>query len=326
MVRLILFALTCACLSVARPDHAASNSARADSSFRGYTRLGDWARANNFQLHWLDAAGTALQLSNHSSRFVFYRDSREAELGGVRVCLSFPVFFISSTAYISDLDLETAIRPLLYPPKNAQGSKIRSIVLDPGHGGKDPGNIVGFHQEKKYALLLAQEVADQLRRAGFAVTLTRTADNFVELPDRPVIARRRGADLFISLHWNELPGNSEMKGAQIFCLTPAGASSSNAGRSAIGVRASPGNRNNSQNLFLAYALQKSLLSNVGVEDRGVRRARYWVLRDATMPAVLIEGGFMSNPGEAKKIYDPAYRQQMARAIVAGVLEYKRQVE
>ncbi len=61
-----------------------------------------------------------------------------------------------------------------------------------------------------------------------------------------------------------------------------------------------------------------------MEDRGVRRARYWVLRDAEMPAVLIEGGFMSNPAESKKIYDAGYRRQMAKAIVAGVLAYKAQ--
>ena len=69
-----------------------------------------------------------------------------------------------------------------------------------------------------------------------------------------------------------------------------------------------------------------LLGNVGVEDRGVRRARYWILRDAAMPAILIEGGFMSNPAEANRVYDANYRRQMARAIVQGVIAYQRQVQ
>ncbi|HWF18427.1 MAG TPA: N-acetylmuramoyl-L-alanine amidase, partial [Verrucomicrobiae bacterium] len=193
--------------------------------------------------------------------------------------------------------------------------------------GKDPGNIVGLQQEKKYTLLLAQELCDQLRRVGFNASLTRTTDAFIPLPDRPEIARRRAADLFISVHWNELPRNRDMKGAQTFCLTPAGASSSNSGgRSLIGAWRSPGNRNDEKNMLLAYAVQKSLLGNVGVEDRGVRRARYWILRDATMPAILIEGGFMSNPVEAQRIYDAGYRRQMAHAIVEGIRAYQRQVE
>lgn len=257
---------------------------------------------------------------------VFPKDSREAELGGVHVCLSYPVIVRDGVPYISQTDIETSIRPLLAPSKNSRGARIRNIVIDPGHGGKDPGNIVGSQQEKRYTLLMAQELCDELRRAGFNASLTRTTDGFIPLPERPEIARRRGADLFISVHWNELPGNRSMRGAQTFCLTPAGATSSNSGSHGIGVRSSPGNRNDAKNLLLAYALQQSLLMKLGVEDRGVRRARYWILRDATMPAVLIEGGFMSNPTEASRIYDANYRRQMAHAIVEGIRTYQRQVE
>jgi N-acetylmuramoyl-L-alanine amidase len=324
--RVLLLLLVCGCpWRLSGAQTRAPRQGRTEFSTRGYARLSDWARANGFELRW-SRAGDALQLSNRFWQMVFPRDSREAELGGVHVCLSYPVLVRDGVAYISQTDLDTAIRPLLLPPKNTKGSRIRTIVIDPGHGGKDPGNIVGSQQEKRYTLLLAQELCDQLRRAGFNASLTRTADTFIPLPDRPEIARRRGADLFISVHWNELPGNREMKGAQTFCLTPAGASSSNAGRGGIGAGRSPGNRNDEKNVLLASALQKSLLGNVGVEDRGVRRARYWILRDATMPAALIEGGFMSNPAEANRIYDAGYRRQMAHAIVEGIRAYQRQVE
>jgi hypothetical protein len=78
-------------------------------------------------------------------------------------------------------------------------------------------------------------------------------------------------------------------------------------------------------LLLAYQVQKSLVRNLGAKDRGVRRARYWVLRDATMPAILVEGGYMTHPDESKKIYNAAYRHQMAQAIVIGILTYQRLV-
>ena len=201
------------------------------------------------------------------------------------------------------------------------------ICLDPGHGGKDTGTRNGFQQEKKYTLLLAQEVRDQLNRAGLKATLTRTTDTLIDLPVRPDLARRRGADLFVSLHFNGANGSrNEIRGIEVYCLTPSGASSTNARGEGGGAGPAPGNRNNDKNMFLAYLVHKSLVRSLPTEDRGVRRARFAVLREAQMPAVLIEGGYMSHPSESKKIYDPAYRRQMARAIVDGLLAYKRQVE
>jgi N-acetylmuramoyl-L-alanine amidase len=208
-----------------------------------------------------------------------------------------------------------------------KGARVKTIVIDPGHGGRDPGNQDGSHQEKKYTLLLAQELCDQLKHAGFNASLTRTTDTLIDLPVRPDIARRRGADLFISLHWNSVQnGKSQVRGVETYCMTPAGASSSNAGGEIRDAGSKPGNRNNEKNMLLAYQIQKSLLKNLGTEDRGVRRARFMVLCNAGMPAVLVEGGYMSHATESKKIYDPAYRRQMARAMVEGVLAYQRQIE
>jgi N-acetylmuramoyl-L-alanine amidase len=291
-----------------------------------YVRLADWARVNNFETRWLKRE-ESLELTNRGSRLLFGMDSREAEINDIKVWLSYPVVLRNGSAYISEADLKTAIKPVLYAPHNPRSAKIKTIVLDPGHGGKDPGNQDGSRQEKKYALLLAEELSDQLKHAGFKTSLTRTSDTLIDLPVRPDIARRRGADLFISLHWNSAgSGRNEVKGVETYCLTPEGASSTNAGGEVIGAGAKPGNLYNNKNMFLAYTIQKSLRKNLAVEDRGVRRARFAVLRTAEMPAVLIEGGFMSHPTESKRIYDPAYRRQMAKAIVEGVLAYKAQVE
>jgi N-acetylmuramoyl-L-alanine amidase len=106
----------------------------------------------------------------------------------------------------------------------------------------------------------------------------------------------------------------------VFALTPAGAPSTMSGDKDA---AMTGNRNDRQNVYLAYQVQKALTSSYAAYDRGVQRARFVVLKDATMPAILVEGGFMSHPAEARRIYDPAYRKRMAKAIVDGILAYKR---
>ena len=117
-----------------------------------------------------------------------------------------------------------------------------------------------------------------------------------------------------------------MKGVEVYCLAPAHTSSTNARGEGAGAGAYPGNRLDARNMLLAYQLQSALVTELRLEDRGVRRARFAVLRSAEMPAVLIEGGFMTNPAAAKNIFDANYRRQMAKAIVDGVLAYKRMVE
>ncbi|HEY4984885.1 MAG TPA: N-acetylmuramoyl-L-alanine amidase [Verrucomicrobiae bacterium] len=313
--------------SAQRRAVAPLRAAAPPSPGRGYVRLWDWARLNNFDIRWLQR-DKVLELSSHrGSRLVFTAESREAQINGIKVLLSFPLAVGNSVGWISSLDLRAAVQPVLYPLKNPRGAKIKNIVLDPGHGGKDPGYQGRSYQEKKYTLLLAQELRDQLLRAGFNVSLTRSTDAFVDLPVRPDLANRRRADLFISLHFNAVEsGVNQVSGSQVYCMTPVGASSTNARGAGAEAAASIGNRNDAKNILLAYQLQKSLTRNLGAEDRGVCRGRLAVLRDATMPAVLIEGGYLSHPVEGRKIVDPAYRRQMAKAIVNGVLAYKDLVE
>ena len=294
-----------------------------------YVSLSEWARANVFTVHWLERDKT-LQLDGRGAHLTFNvearSDARRAQINGVQTWLAFPILYQNGRALISQIDLENTLGPVLSPPANRRGVDIKTICLDPGHGGKDPGNRAGSNEEKKYTLLLAQEVAAQLRTAGFNVVLTRNSDAFVDLPDRPAIARKRSADLFVSLHFNSTEeGRNEVKGTEIFCLTPAGATSTNA-RGEGDTRWVTGNKNDERNMLLAYQMQKSYEKNLSMEDRGVKRARFQVLREATMPGILIEGGFMSHPAEGRKIYDPAYRKQMAKAIVEGIQAYKRIVK
>lgn len=242
---------------------------------------------------------------------------------GIEVALSCPIASVKGSALVASLDLDTVIRPLLYPPATAIGKKALTICLDPGHGGRDTGNRVAWHSEKTYTLALASELRAQLKKAGYHVILTRTKDEYIDLPTRPEIANRNKADLFVSLHFNATKfGRDEVQGPETYCITPVGASSTNARGEGSEYGTTPANQVETKSLLLAYEVQKSLVKNLDCPDRSVRRARFAVLRDAKMPAILVEGGYMTNPSEGREIFSSNYRQKLARAIVYGIQAYQ----
>jgi N-acetylmuramoyl-L-alanine amidase len=298
--------------------------ARADFiNGRGYVALATWARANGFGGYTLNS-GSEFILTNKTSRLVFNQDSADSTINGVNVRLSFPV---AKGGFLSQLDADRTLRPLVFPQKPS-ARKITTICLDPGHGGRDTGYRVGRffpHYEKTYTLALAVELRRQLQQAGFNVILTRDKDVYPELPVRPNIANRQGADLFISLHFNSFPPDpASVQGPETYCITPVGAASSNdAEHEGAGAGAYPANRVEDRSLLLAYLVQRSLVRSLSVTDRSVRRARFEVLRTAEMPAILIEGGYMSHPVEGRKIFDAGWRKQMAAALVRAVLNYQK---
>ena len=306
------------------------------ATFNGqyYVPLADFARSSGLGISFLKR-GDENVLTNKTLRLVFDVNSAQAQIAGLNVRLSFPIAADHGRLFISQLDIQTALYPLIYAQKPSP-KKITTICLDPGHGGKDSGNRVGSglwaHNEKNYTLALALELRKQLQLAGFHVILTRSKDVYVDLPDRPAMANRDGADLFISLHFNASPvDQAAIAGPETYCITPVGAPSSNAhgepGEAGSSIDAGPtaANHEETRSLLLAYEMEKSLVVNLPAVDRGVRRARFAVLRDATMPAILIEGGYMTNPTEGKKIYSADYRAEMASAIVRGVLAYQKLV-
>lgn len=292
-----------------------------------YVRLEDWAETRHFETEWI-VPQQRIVAKNGAHSLEFTVDSRRLSFNGVNVWLSSPVAFCRGAAHIGYADLTTALQPVLSPAKNLKSRPIKTICLDPGHGGKDSGNRDGKQQEKSYTLLLAKELSAELVKKGFKVVLTRDSDATLDLPERPELARKRNADLFISLHFNASAGRDAppASGVEVYCMTPAHISSTNAGGEGAENGAFPGNRNDRKNMLLAYCVQKTLVKRLEVEDRGVRRARFAVLRTAAMPAVLIEGGFLSNPAEARKIHNREYRRKLAEAIAQGILAYKKAVE
>ena len=305
---------------------SAPSSPAAFINGHGYAALSSWAAANGFRLQARN--GGSVSYTNRAAlRLAFEKDSRTAKINGVNVALSFPAAYDKGETLVAQMDLAKTIEPLVFVQKNS-GKRISTIVLDPGHGGKDTGNRVGFgffgHSEKTYTLLLAQELQKQLQAAGFNVILTRTKDAFVELPARPDLANRKNADLFISLHFNATQtGKAEVSGPETYCITPVGAASSNAQGEGANYGATTANRVEGKSLLLAYSVQKSLVKNLPVEDRSVRRARFAVLRDCEMPAILVESGYMTHPVEGKRIFTADYRRQIAAAITKGILNYQK---
>lgn len=319
---LILF-LGVMCCEGANP--ASARVQKLSISGREHIRLDQWAQANSFQFKWLSRQEAVL--AKGATRMEFTAESKRVTVNGVLVILSEPVRNSGGNFYISSLDLTTALQPLLFPPKGRPRTTVKHICIDPGHGGRQTGYLAGNETEKKHTLLLAMELGAELRKAGYTVSYTRTKDTMVDLGERPEMARRRGADLFVSLHFNSAGFTStDIRGAEVYCMTPQRASSTNARGEGGNSGSFMGNLNNARNMVLAYELQKAITRGAGLDDRGVKRARFEVLREAQMPAVLIEGGFMSNPAEARKIFSPAWRKQMAQAIASGIGSYRRIVE
>jgi N-acetylmuramoyl-L-alanine amidase len=288
-----------------------------------YVDLRAWAASRKFDFNWPKKDDPIL-LTNRWARLSFGIDSRRVEINGIAVWLSFNLFLKNGSAHIAQKDLESVVEPVLYPTKNKK-RPIKVIAISAGHGGKDPGFQNGTHQEKKYTLRLAEDLETVLKRAGFKVVQIRRTDQYIRPEDQPVIAKTKGADTFICLHYNSsLSDTNSVKGVEVFCMTPPGAISTNGGEQTP--ESFAGNEWDRSNMLLAYETQKAIVRNFGMTDRGVRHARFIVLRDIRMPAILIEGGFLSNPDDANKIFDARHRLEMAHAIADGLLAYKKIVQ
>jgi N-acetylmuramoyl-L-alanine amidase len=174
------------------------------------------------------------------------------------------------------------------------------VVVDPGHGGKDPGAIgIGGLQEVDVVLPISLRVAEILRQNGVQVVMTRRSDYFVSLAGRVKIAERADATVFVSVHANYIgPGRSDISGLETYYYDSGD--------------------------DFARTVHRSILRKINVKNRGVRRARFYVLRKSSMPAILVEVGYLSGREDAVKLRSPQYRSEMAQAIAQGVLQYLRQ--
>lgn len=248
--------------------------------------------------------------------------SQVAVWDGVEFRLGFAPRSQDGQVYLHSLDLKKNLEPLLRSRAPLK-APARIIVLDPGHGGSNSGtrSAVDDRNEKHFTLDWALRTAELLRANGWKVVLTRTNDVDVSLADRIALAEEQRADLFISFHFNSSGGGgSEQAGLETYCLTPQGMTSTlTRGYDDDPKELSPNNAFDEENLLLALRLHRALLRVNGGADRSVRRARFLtVLRGQNRPAALIEGGYLSNPTEARRIAQPEFRQRLAEAVAKAL--------
>ncbi len=221
--------------------------------------------------------------------------------------------------------------------------KKKIIVIDPGHGGKDPG-AVGYrrYREKVVVLKIAQYLKNILKYRGYKVYMTRDSDRFIKLSKRTAFANKKLANLFISIHANAVPKRNAKKAHGIECYFLSPSRSDRAEKVAEQENTadiSEMNKYSKHSLFkflnhaktiashkLAIDLQRGMLGSLnahykGVTDGGVREGPFWVLVGAQMPAVLVEVGFITNPKEAKRLVNNSYRKRMAIGLADGVERY-----
>lgn len=270
------------------------------------------------------------------ARFVFEADDRDFYLDGVRIHLSRPVVALGSALWVAKLDAEKILAPLARPADLAAqlpAAPPRLIVIDPGHGGTDPGtdNKRVRIAEKTAALDVAQRLKKLLETRGWRVRLTREGDTRfsgnprVDLPLRANFANQAGAEVFVSIHFNNAP--EAIKGVETYVLpTQHMLSTAATSPDEDTPRALPGNRFDHANLLLGYSLHRALTRGLGTPDRGFKRARWAVLRTLNCPGVLVECAYLSNDDEARRVAQPAFRQQIAESLADGLAAYSEQLQ
>lgn len=265
---------------------------------------------------------TRIRIQNKYNRIEFQPDSRNVWINGTLVWLNEPLRKVGWHWAIDTTDFNKTIEPAVRPQQLLKTAGRRVVVLDPGHGGDDKGASSPRNVHEKLVVMdIAKRVKARLQARGVSVQFTRDSDLALSLAARCRKAAALKADLFVSIHANATK-NRSVRGAETFVLALPGRYSSNSfGSGAAPTSTSSGNRYDIANMALGYQIHKSLIRTTGQEDRGIKRARFEVLRDAPCPAALIETAFLSNPKDEAIIIDPAGRERIARGIADGILAY-----
>src|SRR6266699_5103843 len=268
-------------------------------------------------------AGEKMLLETVRSPLEFVRDSREVMINGARGWLCFPVIEHEGKFLVTRTDLAKTIEPLLRPQRVSNAGKVETVVLDPGHGGHDKGALSRYGSEKDFALDVARTLRTLLQAKGLRVIMTREGDYFVPLEVRAQIANAARNPVFVSIHFNATDRDPDATGFEIFSFTPRGAPSTSddsVAPSSLSMQA--GSRVDAQSMALSACIYHSLLGHIPEFDRGIKRARFAVLRLTEVPAVLVEGGFLTERGESRLIAEKDWRGRLAQAISVGIENYR----
>ncbi|MBP7088489.1 MAG: N-acetylmuramoyl-L-alanine amidase [Candidatus Omnitrophica bacterium] len=327
--RFILIILLTSCATV--PERRAFPPV----STASYINIDDFCKKHGFEYNF-DTIDDLLRLYSKSSELKILLNSRVGTLNSSLFYLNSPVVYSKGIIYIprqlDDFILSgksVAFRPTF---------KIKTIIIDPGHGGKDPGAISrdGL-MEKTVNLAISRYLKQELEKYGFKVILTRSKDTFISLKGRVDIAKQNNADLFISIHANS-NRSRQINGAEIYYLTPSRLDSHERAIRLAATESFQGRRipqevktilwdllitkNYSTSVEFADTLYYTF-NNLGFKIASPKKAPFYVLRFAYVPSILVETGYLSNYYEAKTLRKSYYQKQIAHAITLGVISLQK---
>ncbi len=267
--------------------------------------------------------GASVVLENAKVEMKLKVGGNECLMNNVKFIFSHPTSTVGEKIYVSRIDLAKLIDPVLRPNFIQNAGEFRTVVLDPGHGGKDPGATNPFGAEATYNLKVAGLVKKQLEAKGFKVVMTRQSNVFLSLQERVDFANAiKERAIYISIHFNS--GGASARGIETFTLSPPGVPHYDANFKAADLQTRAGNEHDSANIALATSVHGSILRRLGTNtlDRGIKRARFSVLSGVRHPAILLEGGFMSHSYEARLIENEAYQNALAAGVVDAIAKYR----
>src|SRR6266702_1004581 len=268
-------------------------------------------------------AGKKIRLETVKHPLEFVSGSREVIINGARSWLCFPLIEHDGKFLVSRMDVAKTIEPQLRPHRIPNIGRLQTVVLDPGHGGHDKGAVGSYGYEKNFALDVARKLRPLLQAKGLRVIMTREGDYFVPLEVRAQIANAAQDSIFVSIHFNATDRDPNATGFEIFSFTPRGApSTSDTSLTLSSLDMQAGSTVDTQSMALSSCIYHSLLGHIPEFDRGIKRARFAVLRLTKVPAVLIEGGFLTEKGECKLIAQKDWRARLAHAIGVGIESYR----
>ena len=269
------------------------------------------------------AAGDKVQTQTVKNPLEFVSGSREVIINGARSWLCFPLIEQDGKFLMSRTDVAKTIEPLVRPHRVPNVGNVETVVLDPGHGGHDKGAVCRYGSEKDFALDVARKLRGLLQSKGLRVIMTREGDYFVPLDVRAQIANAARDSIFVSIHFNATNDDPDATGFEIFSFTPRGApSTSDSAVTPTSLSMQAGTVVDNQSLALSVCIYHSLLGHIPEFDRGIKRARFAVLRLTRVPAVLIEGGFLTERGESRLIANKDWRGKLAAAVSVGIENYR----
>jgi N-acetylmuramoyl-L-alanine amidase len=284
----------------------------------------DYVTANSihrfYRFHDLATDGNRVSFSSPVLVMRATLGSQDLLINNIKFVLNDPVLELNGKPCFSRLDLCKLIDPVLRPSYINTSSGFDTVVIDPGHGGHDSGARGIYGYEKDFALKLAFNLKSQLEAQGIRVVMTRTTDTFISLGGRVQFANKIPNSIYVSLHFNS--GPSTGTGIETFALTPQGASSVYGSRT-VDAYSFNGNQRDSENIALATAIHASVVNHFKLVDRGVKRARWYVLKGLERPGVLFEGGFVTSPNDGRLIAADNFRQEMAATLCQAIMNYKR---